>query len=232
MEKKEFTEEELNLVKPEQAPGHFDVNDDLPDEDIEKAHQRADEKFKKEHDIVLDLEPSTVKVPGQEWLLVSFVGPNCSQKTERLGMKVWGCFANPDDAKEHLMRIGKLEENSMFDIYILQMYTWAIIPPDPDCIEDQEYHDEQLGDLISSHKKEKYRAQEVFDTRKQKLMDNQDVNEYKKNKEMLAKLRLDADEDLEEIKEEDKIQNREAMEKVFGKPEKLPEFKIEFEGEQ
>jgi hypothetical protein len=215
---------DLNLKKPEAPPSHFDACDDLPEEDVQKAYEKADEKFKNEHNPELDLEKSTVKVRDQEWVLVSFIGPNCRQKTEELGMKVWGAFGDIEKAREHLVRIGKLQENKMYDIFMLEMYAWAVIPPDPLCIEDQEFHDNKLNELISSHKKEKYRAQEVFDTRKNKLADNPDVNQYKKNKALLSQLNEDAEEHLED---DEVIQNKEAMEKVFGKPEKLPDFTVE-----
>jgi hypothetical protein len=178
----------MSLKRPAAPPSHFDVNDELNSVDTEQAISKADSLFNKEHDAVLELEPSSVTVPGQEWVLVSFVGKSCSQKTDQFGMKIWGAFPDPESARDHLKLIGKLEENKWYDIYILQMYNWAVIPPDPHCVEDQEYHDEKLNELLSEHKKEKYRSKELFDTRKDKLKSNPDINQYNRNKEVLNEL--------------------------------------------
>jgi|688.fasta_scaffold01457_21 hypothetical protein len=169
-------------------PSHFDAVDALSDVELKDAHKKADDKFESEHDKELELEKSTITVPNQEWVLVSFVGKSCAQKTDIFGMKIHGAFPCQKTAKEHLKRLGKLEENKYYDIYILEMYSWAVVPPDPNCIEDQEYHDDKLNELISEHKKEKYRSKEVFDTRKEKLKQNPDINQYNRNKEVLSSL--------------------------------------------
>lgn len=216
------------MKRPEAPPSHFDVNDELSEEDLREAHKKADEKFEFEHDKEITLQKSSITVPGQNWALVSFAGEKCSQKTEQMGMKLWGCFNNPDDAKEHLRKLGKLEENKWFDIYILEMYNWVAIPPDPNCIDDQEYHDNKLNTIISEHKKEQYRAKEVFDTRKEKLVNNPDINQFNKNKNVLNDLRNDAEKQKQKKKEIDyKEELNKAMKLEFGEEQKqLPKFEI------
>lgn len=192
MEKKENQFSSLQEPPIEKArrfpPSHFDANDSLGESELKDAYSRADFKFKQEHSKELELEKGSIRVPNQEWVLVSFVGKTCSQKTEQFGMKIHGAFADPDSAKEHLKRLGKMEENKYYDIYILEMYSWAIIPPDPTCVEDQEYHDEKLNEIVSEHKKEKYRSKEVFDTRKEKLKQNPDINQFNRNKDVLKNI--------------------------------------------
>lgn len=209
------------LKKVEAPPSHFDAVDELNEKDTSEAFKRADEKFEKEHDKEITLEKSSITVPSQNWALVSFVGETCSQKTTQMGMKLWGCFGEIEDAKEHLKRLGRLEENRWFDIYIMEMYNWCSIPPDPSCIEDQEYHDDKLNEIISEHKKQKYRAKEVFDTRKDKLKSNPDVNQYNRNKDVLKSLRNDAETSTEDNNKENlKEAMNEAMEKEFGERQK------------
>lgn len=218
-----------NLKKQDLPPSHFDAVDELSEQEIQEAHRIADEKFEKEHDKDITLEKSVITVPGQKWALISFVGESCSQKTEKLGMKLWGCFDEIDDAKEHLKKLGRLEENRWFDIYILEMYNWVRIPPDPECIEDQEYHDEKLNEIISEHKKQKYRAKEIFDTRKEKLKNNPDVNQYNRNKNVLKELKNEAEEELETTTT-NKEAVRQAMKEEFGEePKQLPFFNVEQE---
>jgi len=216
------------LKKLEAPPSHFDVLDELSTEEITEAHEKADKKFEDENDHELNLIKSPMVVPGQDWTLISFVGEECSQKTKEFGIKIWGTFPDIETSKQYLKEIGSREENKYFDIYIIESRAWVKIPPEQKCIEDEVYHDERLNTLIDTHKKEQYRSQEVFDTRKEKLKNNPDVNQHYKNKEVLKELKQSLDiEVLEDNVQEKGIQNEEAMKKIFGEPKKLPTFTIE-----
>lgn len=198
---------QAELKEPERPPGHFDPNEMLSEEETQECYERVEKILEEENDKELNLEKSDVTVPGQEWVLVSFVGEECRQKTEKLGMKIWGCFDSVQNAKKHAERLNKFVENKIFDIYILEMYTWARIPPNKECIADQNYHEDQLHELITEHKRHQLRAKEVFDTRKKKLMNNPDINKFK-----------------DELKE---YTNEAALREVMGEPEKMPTFDLE-----
>ena len=208
-------DETQQLVKPEMPLEHFDPTENLTEDEIKECYEKVEQALEIGNDKDLNLEKSDLGVSDQEWCLVSFIGKECSQKTNELGMKIWGCFGDIQSAKKHADKLNKIEENKIFDIFILEMYTWARIPPDPECIEDQNYHEEKLHDLITDHKRQQMRSKEVFDLRKEKLMKNEDVNQFKRNKEELAK-----------VMEEDTLQNEEAHKKVFGEPKKLPKLEV------
>ena len=162
-----------------------DLLDSLTKDDERECIKRALNKVDKEHNIALDLEKSTLRVSNQEYVLVSFVAPKGTrQRTDQLGLKVWGAFPTPELAGEHAKKLNAMEENKYFDIYTLEMYAWAAIPPDPRQIESQEFHDKRLDYLIKSHKVEKERAREIFDMRTFKLMEdgNEKVKKLKANK--------------------------------------------------
>lgn len=153
--------------------GEFDIYDTLTEDEIRDCTVKALDTVKKSHNMALSLEKSTCKVDGQEWVLVSFVAPKGTrQKTDQLGLKVWGSFPTQDMAKTHAQKLNAMKENEYFDIYVLEMYCWAAIPPDPEQIENQEYHDKKLNKLIWAHKVEKEKAREVFDTRTFKLVED------------------------------------------------------------
>jgi len=209
------------LKKPEMPEGHFDPTDSLTQDEIRECHEKVEQALEIENNKELNLEKSDVRIPDQEWCLVSFVGKGLNQKTQDLGMKIWGCFADIKMARDHAKKLSKMEENKIFDIFILEMYTWAKIPPDPQCMDDQEYHEEKLHDLITDHKRQQLRAKEVFDLRKEKLQKNEDINRFKKNKELLKSL-----------EEEEGIQNKEAYNEVFGEPLSLPKLEVIPQNEQ
>lgn len=178
--------------KPEiidRPPLYFDPNDEIPEEDLKDIDEKVEKKLKEENSKELNLMKSLeLAVPGQNWVLVSFTGASCRQKTEQLGMKIWGCFNEIKEAKDHADKLSRIKENNIFDIFILEMYTWAIVPPDPQCMDDQVYHEEKLHNIITDHRKEQLKAKEVFDMRKERLKNNPDFNQYNRNKQVLSEL--------------------------------------------
>jgi hypothetical protein len=199
-------------TRPLQPDNHFDPLDSLNEEDIAECFNKADEKLLVEHDKELELQKSEVKVANQEYVVIAFVGKDLNQKTEKYGIKIFGAFEDFDGAKKHAEKLSKFKENKLFDLYVLEMYAWTRIPPDPKCIQDIVYQEKELDDLIMAHKREQYRSKEVFNFRKSKLQGNLDVNEFKKENK---------------IEEESKIQNEEYFKKVMEEPLVLPKFELE-----
>ena len=109
-----------------------------------------------------------VEVPGQRFAVVSFVGPQATQKAEKLGMKIRGVFATKDEADKHAADLIKLDPS--FDIYVTDMYQWCLIPPDPTAITDVHYQDQQLNDLIRGHFANQKAAKEYFEERKAAIL--------------------------------------------------------------
>jgi len=193
----------------------IDPADPLPKEEVEKCIEKADAKLAETNVKELNLAKSDIQVPGQQWVLVSFVGHGLRQKSEHLGMKVWGAFDDIKEAHEHAGRINRDFNEKIFDVYVLEMYTWAVVPPDPKCIKDQNYHEKALHELITDHKRRMTVASEVFDRRKEILTDN--AKEFNENK---AKLKA-----LNDAMAEFRVGSETHTQK-FGLPEKLPELQV------
>lgn len=131
--------------------------------------KKACKKVNNEHNRELELMKSSVQLPDQKYCVCSFVSPNSNQKTELCGIKIFGAFESMQKAKKWAKHVNSTEENKLYDVYVLEMYSWCLIPPDPDKVSDSQYRDNTLDDLIRKYKAEKYKHQEVFDLRKQKL---------------------------------------------------------------
>lgn len=116
------------------------------------------------------LKPDRITVPGQRFALVSFVGPDAClrQKNEQLGMKIRGCFATVQEAQEHAQQL--MEYDNLVDIYVVEMYQWALIPPDQASIENVTYRDKLLDDLIKGHIRNQKQAKALFEQRKQAIL--------------------------------------------------------------
>jgi hypothetical protein len=113
------------------------------------------------------LEQDYTTVPGQIYACLSVVGPEAPQKNDKFGIKIRGAFNSRDEAASHAKRLQK--EDPTFDIYVVDMYKWLLIPPDPTHIEDAHYADEKLEALMAGYKENQAQAAAMFAERKRDM---------------------------------------------------------------
>lgn len=114
------------------------------------------------------LEQDYTTVPGQLYACLSVVGPEAPQKNDKFGIKIRGAFNSRDEAASHAKRLQK--EDATFDIYVVDMYKWLLIPPDPVQIEEAHYADEKLEELMSGYRENQAQAAAMFAERKRDMM--------------------------------------------------------------
>ena len=103
-------------------------------------------------------------VPGQLYACLSIVGPDSPQKNDKFGIKIRGAFSNREEAANHAKRLQK--EDPTFDIYVVDMYKWLLIPPDPNAIEDTHYQNEKLEEIMTGYRENQAQAARMFQERK------------------------------------------------------------------
>ena len=118
------------------------------------------------------LEQDYTTVPGQVFACLSIVGPECPQKNEKFGIKIRGCFATREEASNHAKRLQK--EDATFDIYVVDMYKWLLIPPDREKIDDVHYNNEKLEELMTNYRENQSQATRMFEERKREMMERKD----------------------------------------------------------
>ena len=116
----------------------------------------------------MSLEQDYTTVPGQLFACLSIVGPDCPQKTDKFGIKIRGCFATRDEAASHAKRLQK--EDSTFDIYVVDMYKWLLIPPDNLKIDDVHYTNDKLEEIMVKYRENQAQAAKMFEERKRDMM--------------------------------------------------------------
>ena len=121
----------------------------------------------------MSLEQDYTTVPGQVFACLSVVGPEAPQKNDKFGIKIRGAFATRDEAANHAKRLQK--EDPTFDIYVVDMYKWLLIPPDPTKIEDVHYTNEKLEEIMSGYRENQSQAARMFNERKQAMLDNKNT---------------------------------------------------------
>jgi hypothetical protein len=117
----------------------------------------------------MSLEQDYTTVPGQIFACLSIVGPDTPQKADKFGIKIRGAFATRDEAARHAQRLQK--EDATFDIYVVDMYKWLLIPPDSDKIDDVHYANEKLDELMAGYRENQSQAARMFNERKQGMME-------------------------------------------------------------
>jgi len=117
----------------------------------------------------MSLEQDYTTVPGQLYACLSVVGPEAPQKNDKFGIKIRGAFASRDEAAAHAKRLQK--EDSTFDIYVVDMYKWLLIPPDPLKIEDVHYQNEKLEEIMTGYRQNQAEATRMFNERKRDMME-------------------------------------------------------------
>ena len=117
----------------------------------------------------MSLEQDYTTVPGQVFACLSIVGPECPQKNDKFGIKIRGTFANRYEAANHAKRLQK--EDPTFDIYVVDMYKWLLIPPDSSKIEDVHYTNDKLEEIMTGYKENQAQAARMFNERKQGMVD-------------------------------------------------------------
>ena len=118
------------------------------------------------------LEQDYTTVPGQLFACLSIVGPECPQKNEKFGIKIRGCFSTRDEAANHAKRLQK--EDATFDIYVVDMYKWLLIPPDSSKIDDVHYNNEKLEELMTNYRDNQAQAARMFEERKREMAERKD----------------------------------------------------------
>jgi hypothetical protein len=99
---------------------------------------------------------------------LSIVGPDCPQKTEKFGIKIRGTFVTREDAERHAKRLQK--DDATFDIYVVDMYKWLLIPPDKDHIDDVHYADDKLEEIMTKYRDNQRLAASMFEKRKRDMI--------------------------------------------------------------
>jgi hypothetical protein len=115
----------------------------------------------------MSLETDYLTVPGQLFACLSIVGPDCPQKTDKFGIKIRGAFSTRSEAESHAKRLQR--DDATFDIYVVDMYKWLLVPPDKEHIDDVHYADDKLEDIMSKYRENQKLAASMFEKRKRDM---------------------------------------------------------------
>lgn len=119
------------------------------------------------------LDEDIVPCGDLRFALISFVTKNGKQRLDvddKIGLKIRGAFATKPEADAHIKRL--LKTDNMFDVYLVDMYKWLLLPPEQDRIDDVQYQEKYLNDMLREYKESQMLAKQHFQERKQKVMED------------------------------------------------------------
>jgi hypothetical protein len=160
-------------------------------EDKKKKIDEAVEKKIKSLTLDENVDTDLTTVPGQQYALISLVAPKGNQKAEHICLKIKGVFDTVENAKKQADILQKMDDT--FDIFVVEMYKWLLVPPDPELLE-QVHVDNKLNEIITGHREDQLKSKMYFEERKRELINNIKVENEERTKE---------NERLKEIDEKD-----------------------------
>ena len=118
-----------------------------------------------------NLDEDKLKIDGQNFAVLQWVGPKLTAKTEINGIRIMGAFDTVEDAEKHIETFTK--EEKAYDTGIIELYkfvpTVPLLTP-----ETQIQQDSFLNDIIISHKIKKEEDKQFYEIRKTRLANNKD----------------------------------------------------------
>lgn len=90
-----------------------------------------------------------------------------------LGIKIWGCYASADEAKAQMEAIAQFDNTS--DIWMSDMYTWLIIPPDEREMTQAgrvTYTDPRMNAVLKSYAENKVQK-DIFERERRRMVKEQ-----------------------------------------------------------
>ena len=148
-------------------PSNFQFND----EEIETIKKHMEENKSRLVDMEENLATDRIRIPLQNYALISIVSScNTSQKSENTCVKIRGVFETIEEANRHASKI--INHDPTFDVMVVSMYEWLLVPPDMTKIKDQQYMNDSLNTLISEYRIQQELSNQEFDVRKEALKKN------------------------------------------------------------
>jgi hypothetical protein len=210
--------------------------DELTPEENDIAVQKAKESLDQEnaYDLDLNLDEDVIKNPGQNYAVVSFVGPSFTAKTETNGIRVMGIFDNIEDAQDHIVTLEDDSDAKKFDTGIVELYKFVPSYPFTSGLpsteeEQQAFVDNYLNKIIINHKTKMAIDREKYHMRKDKLMKNRNriIESDKKPDDLPAEVPKGAPEQIKKEEGLEKLPRDKTHQRLI---EKMKERKRKLNG--
>lgn len=111
----------------------------------------------------------TINPKGQNFICISFLTDK-ENKTTLSGIKIRGAFATYEEACAHAKKLQSVDE--YFNVFVGEMGKWLPFDPNPDseAVNDSEYANEQLNNMMKSYMENQEKAKIYHEQRKNEMV--------------------------------------------------------------
>ena len=105
--------------------------------------------------------------PDQKFVCLSFLS-DINNESDLKGIKVRGVFSTYDLACAHAKKLQSIDAS--FNVFVGEVGKWLPFDPSPDTVENSEYANEQLNDMMKSYLENQEKAKIYHEHRKNDMM--------------------------------------------------------------
>ena len=171
----DVTEDFLEVDQPIPGQNYACISFVSPEEVLKKKELFMVHKYLKTVSKKYDLDQNKVEEEFKDFMYVNsdklekeFYQDNDFRTTVR-GIKVRGVYDTIQEAKHRSSRLQKKDPN--FNVYVGQVGFWLPWDPESHKIEDEQYAEEQLNQLMSEYKKNKENKNLLFEEDKRNKLE-------------------------------------------------------------
>lgn len=118
------------------------------------------EQYLREISGQLDMDKQLVEKVVNKW---------CEKEHPKRAVKVRGSTSTAEEIVNRAKRVRELDDN--FHIFTCEVGKWLAFDPDPNMIEDENYMEEQLNELVKGYKQNKLKTKTHFEQRRRELIE-------------------------------------------------------------
>lgn len=120
---------------------------DPPEKMSFESKMHVEQDVEERASLAWDFVPSGGGVRNQNYVVLSIVAPEgTNQRTpSTFGIKVFGCFATSQEAKDYANRLRK--ECDFFDFFVMDTLAWVKLPPAVEHLDDMSYQEDEIEKL-------------------------------------------------------------------------------------
>ena len=111
-------------------------------------------------------DPDYMRIGGQRYALVSAI--QVKDHPDKVAINIRGVFGSVDEAGAHAKKITDLD--GKYDVYVTEMYNWAVYPPEVQDIKDKYYSDDTLQSIMKGYNDNQDAARAFYQQHKEDLV--------------------------------------------------------------
>lgn len=173
-------------------------NNQKPDDRVFQQQQQAKRATYTQQQNVVDYLSEDEEIPSQKFVCLSFASISddmrddfleelsgqlniskdivtkvvdgwCKLEHPKRAVKVRGSASSPEEIVQRAKRVREMDDN--FHIFTCEVGKWLAFDPNPEMIEDENYMEEQLNELVKGYKQNKLKTKTYFEQRRREMME-------------------------------------------------------------